>query len=316
MADFGAMFGATKTDTFLGLPPCQDLSEVSGGVALLWAPSATPYEAVGAYCAAAPQAIREVMQIYTANLHNMNFDLGGPILPDGSHAVDCGDLPCDENDPVGACDVIRNAVGQILDQGAVPVVIGGDDSIPIPLFEAFEGRGDFTLVQIDAHIDWRNEVSGEMRGLSSTMRRASEMPHIGRIIQVGQRGLGSAQVADWQDACDYGVEFVSAQAVHQNGITPVLEAIEPGANVLVAFDCDALDPSIMPGVIGRTPGGLDYWQVIGLIQGIAAKARIAAFDLVEFMPERDVDGIGALNAAQVLVNVIGVLARQQIDTSA
>lgn len=104
---------------------------------------------------------------------------------------------------------------------------------------------------------------------------------------------------------------MSGQQVSQSGIAAVLELIEPGSDVYVAFDCDALDPAIMPAVIGRTPGGMDYWQVVGLLQGVAAKSRIVGFDLVEFVPERDIDGMGALVASQILVNAIGLIARQQ-----
>ena len=64
----------------------------------------------------------------------------------------------------------------VLAAGAVPMVLGGDDSIPIPVLQAYADRGPVTVVQIDAHIDWRDEVKGERWGLSSTMRRASEMP--------------------------------------------------------------------------------------------------------------------------------------------
>ena len=60
----------------------------------------------------------------------------------------------------------------------------------------------------------------------------------------------------------------------------------------------------------RAPGGLSYWQAIGIIRGVAAKARIAAFDIVEFMPERDLAGLGALTAARIIVNVLGLVARQ------
>ena len=103
------------------------------------------------------------------------------------------DLACVEADPAANRAAIRAAVAKILARGAVPLVIGGDDSVPIPAFEAFHGRGPFTIVQIDAHIDWREEVAGERFGLSSTMRRASEMAQIERIVQVGQRGIGSAR---------------------------------------------------------------------------------------------------------------------------
>jgi agmatinase len=192
----------------------------------------------------------------------------------------------------------------------VPIVIGGDDSVPIPMFEAFQDRGRFTIVQIDAHIDWRDEVAGERWGLSSTMRRASEMGHIEGIVQVGPRAIGSARPGDFEDAKAWGANIIPARAVHEHGIGPVLDAIRPGSEVLVTFDCDGLDPAIMPAVIGPAPGGLTYWQSIGILHGIAAKARLAGFDIVELVPERDVAGLGALTAARIVVNVLGLLARQ------
>src|SRR5690606_16701058 len=106
---------------------------------------------------------------------------------------------------------IRKSVGTILEKGAVPVLIGGDDSVPIPMLEALGGTGrSYTILQIDAHIDWRDVHMGERYGLSSTMRRASEMPHIRTIIQVGARGIGSASTRDYGDALNWGVTFFTA----------------------------------------------------------------------------------------------------------
>ena len=147
------------------------------------------------------------------------------------------------------------------------------------------------------------------------MRRASEMEHVRRIIQVGQRGLGSARSSDLADAKTAGVHFVSSHQVHTAGVDPVLDLIETGANLLVTFDCDGLDPSIMPAVIGRAPGGLTYWHAVDLLRGAAKRARIASFDLVEFMPSRDVDGLGALVAGRILATMVGVILRQAAGRS-
>ncbi|HEV3175013.1 MAG TPA: arginase family protein, partial [Stellaceae bacterium] len=203
------------------------------------------------------------------------------------------------------------ATKALLDGGAVPILLGGDDSVPIPFFHAFERRGAFTILQIDAHIDWRDEVQGIKLGLSSTMRRASEMGWIDRIIQVGARGTGSARVSDYQDALAAGVRFFFADAVHTLGIEPVLAEVPAGSNVLLTLDCDGLDPTIMPAVIGPAPGGLAYWQAVGLMRGVAKKARIAGFDIVEFMPERDQQQLGALTAARLVANAIGLISRQR-----
>jgi agmatinase len=298
-------------ETFMGLPACRDLDSLEAEIALIGAAGCTPYPSVGFYCAGGPAAIRAAGAAYAANLAHMNFDLGGMILPEGVRAVDAGDLEQSEADAEGNCARLHQAVATILRRGAVPVLIGGDDSLPIPMLQAMGAQGrKITILQIDAHIDWRDEVGGERWGLSSTMRRASEMAHVERIIQVGQRGIGSARLSDVADAKAWGVEFVPAGEVARAGVWRAVDLIPEGADVVICLDVDALDPAIMPAVIGRTAGGLSYWQVMELVGAVAEKARIAAFDMVEFMPERDIDGLGAMVAAQMLAGVMGIIARQ------
>ena len=248
---------------------------------------------------------------YGRTRHHQDFDFGEPLLGSSeARVVDCGDLPGDPQDAPANRATIKEAVGRLLEGGAVPIVLGGDDSVPIPVFQAFEGRGPFTILQVDAHIDWRDEVEGERFGLSSTMRRSSEMPWIARIIQVGARAVGSARPGDFADAKAWGVHFVLARELHAGGLGPVLEALPEGAEVLLSIDLDGMDPTVMPAVIGPSPGGLSYWQMIELLHGVAAKARIAGACFVEFVPERDPQGLAALTAARLVCNTIGLIARQ------
>ena len=149
-------------------------------------------------------------------------------------------------DPPGNRAAITAAVRALLDADAIPVVLGGDDSVPIPMFRAFEGRGPLTVVQIDAHLDWRDEVHGEKYGWSSPMRRASEMPWIRRMVQVGLRGIGSARAEEVADARAWGSRLVPAADVHRYGIAPVLDMVDADANCLLTLDCDGIDPSVLP----------------------------------------------------------------------
>lgn len=308
-ADIGSIFGGTAATTFMGLPRAH-LDALEADVVILGAPSATPYGATGPYSAGAPQAIRNAVARHASALSHMDFDQGGPIGADGRKIIaDAGDLAWDETDFVANRQRIREAVAAILAAGAVPVVLGGDDSIPIPVFQAYERHGPLTILQIDAHIDWRDEIGGERLGLSSNMRRASEMAWVERIVQIGQRGIGSARPTDVADARAWGARLISGREVHQSGIRAALEAIPASASVYINLDVDALDPSIMPAVIGPAPGGLSYWDVVGLIDGVAAKARIAGFSIVELAPERDLNGLSALTAARIVANVLGRCAR-------
>ncbi|MDG1431242.1 MAG: arginase family protein [Paracoccaceae bacterium] len=309
--DLAALFGAFSADTFLGLEKCDDLSKLNAPVAIIGAPCATPYGSVGAYCRNAPKALRESIASLTANIDRHNFDLGGRVYPDGTkRAVDCGDLPFDENDAVGNREIIFNAITQITNKGAVPIVLGGDDSIPIPMLQALSDQGPLTILQLDAHIDWRESHMGEDMGLSSTMRRASEMEHVENIVQVGARGIGSGHSDDLQDALDWGAKFVTARELHKLGVEHALAMIPEDSNIVICIDADAMDPGLVPGVIGRAPGGLNYYQMLDLIEGAAAKGKIVAMDFVEYMPEVDVDGLGALNISRLIAASLGVLARQ------
>ena len=306
MATLGEMFGARRqeVETFLGLPRWDGQAVTA---VVLGADCATPYDSAGAYCAGGPAAIRSASADYAANLGHHSFDLGRRAL-DPDAVADAGNIATDVADPAGNRNRIGAAVARVLGAGAVPVLLGGDDSLPIPMLGAFDGRGPVTILQIDAHIDWREEVQGERWGLSSTMRRASEMGHVERIVQVGQRGIGSARPGDVADARAWGVEFVPAAEVAREGIGRALALIPDGADVVVCLDCDAVDPSALPAVIARVPGGLDYWDVLGLFEGVAAKARIAGVAVTEFMPARDIDGQGALTAAGLVTSVLGLIA--------
>ena len=314
MSQMNAVFGPNTSgmDTFIGLPACNDLAQLEEeAVVILGAPIATPYPGFGTFSATSAAAIRAAMSYYSPLGRHYDFEIGGSLF-DGQYGpvVDAGDLATDESDFAGNRAAITNAVQQILRAGAAPIVIGGDDSVPIPVFQAFEGRGSFAVLQIDAHIDWRDEVNGERYGLSSTMRRASEMPWIERIIQVGMRSTGSARKGEVEDALAWGAKIITAQQVNREGVQPVLDLVPAESHVLVTFDCDALDSSIMPAVFSPTPGGLTYWNVVEILQGITARARLSAFSLVEFMPARDSNGTSALTAARIIFHAASLMARR------
>ena len=199
---------------------------------------------------------------------------------------------------------IASAVETLGRTGCLPILLGGDDSIPIPVVGAL-APAPLWIVQIDAHIDWRDEVAGERMGLSSTMRRASEMAHVEGIIQIGQRGLGSARPSDVEDALRWGARIHPARDLPD--VDP-LAALPEGARVMIAFDFDALDPSVMPALIAPTAGGLGYWQVLELFERIVARGPVVAITMCEFMAARDRDQAGATLAAQLLTSWLGILA--------
>ncbi len=276
------------------------------------APHGTPYRNIdNEPHATAPDALRGALEEDARWPDHWDFDLDGPLLGDKGFVVaDAGNLKTSALDGQGNRDLIRQATGRILNAGAIPLMIGGDDSTPIPFIEALEPAGPLTIVQIDAHIDWRDERRGEPLGYSSTMRRASEMSHVERIVQVGIRGLGSARRTEVEIAKDWGAEIVTARDFHLNGVEAVLEHLGDNTNCMITLDCDGLDSSIMPAVMAPTPGGLSYTQSIDLIAAVTGKANLVAFDMIEFVPERDLNGTATFTAARIIANTLGCMARK------
>jgi agmatinase len=261
--------------------------------------------------ALAADAIRAASQVDVELVGNWDFDLGGPLF-DGKPVccIDAGNIPTVMGDNDGNRARIEAKTREILAMPAVPIMLGGDDSVPIPFLAGFADHGPVWILQIDAHIDWRDERHGERFGYSNTMRRASEMAHVAGMVQVGLRSVGSARMTEIEAAKRYGSHFVTARELHANGVEAALGHIPEGARVVITLDCDGLDPGIMPGVAARTPGGLTYTQAIDLISGVGKRANIAGFDLVELYPPADIDGLSALTAARLLVNAIGSIVRQ------
>jgi len=137
------------------------------------------------------------------------------------------------------------------------------------------------------------------------------MGHIEKIIQVEARGLGSGHSSDYEDAVAWGDLFFMGPDIHANGLMQAIEQIDTGANVILCINIDAMDPSIAPNTIGRSPGGLSYYQVLELITGAAKRGRIATFVFVEIMPEVDIDGLGGLTVSRLAPATMGILTRQQ-----
>ncbi|RYE71936.1 MAG: arginase, partial [Hyphomicrobiales bacterium] len=197
-------------------------------------------------------------------------------------------------------------VRHILKGGGLPIVLGGDHGITNPILRAYDEMGPITLVHVDAHLDWRDEVNGVRDGLSSPIRRASELPFVKDIIQIGLRAQGSGRPADYQAAVDYGAVLVSAYELHEVGMQAILDRIPAGGNYYLTIDADGLDPTIMPAVDGPAPGGVTFVQARALIHGLVKKGRVVGMDIVEIQPAKDTaTKLTCVTAGRLIVNLIG-----------
>lgn len=256
----------------------------------------------------APQAIRDVTDRMVRAPEHYDFDIGGPLLQGRSDIrfVDCGDVLPNLAIPGDHQRRAELAIRQILRGGAMPIVLGGDHGITNPILRGFDEVGPITLVHVDAHLDWRDEVNGVRDGLSSPIRRASELPFIKNIVQIGLRAQGSGRPADYQAAIDYGATLITAYEMHEIGIKAVLDRIPDGGNYYLSIDADGMDPTVMPAVDGPAPGGMDFLQARSLIHGLVRKGRVVGMDIVEIQPSKDTaTKLTCVTAGRLIVNLIG-----------
>jgi agmatinase len=303
----------TGEPTFIDAPRCGDLASLDADVAVIGVPNGWPYEmsAVTSPSSTAPRAIREQSIRYGRFLTHFDWEFDGPLFAGREvRVVDCGDVTMVPGDFAGNSRRTTAVVNAILDRGAIPIVLGGDHAIPIPVFRAYEGRGEMVVVQFDAHIDWRDERNGIVEGLSSTMRRASEMPWVTGMAQIGLRGIGSARQQEVDDARAYGSVLVRAEEVHEQGVEAILRRIPSADRYYITFDADGLDPAIAPGVNDPGFGGLTYYEATNLLRGVARKGRVVGFDFVEVVPSADVQNLTSLLAARLTLNLIGALVHE------
>jgi agmatinase len=300
--------------TFLNLPSTPpDIISDGLTVAILGIPYGVAYPDPGptAGCAEAPGAIRARSARLAPYATHHDFDLDGPMLPPGSavRLFDAGDVEGSAEDGRHNQQRAEAAVGELLEAGVVPIALGGDDSIPIPVLRAYVGRGPLWVLHVDAHLDFRHEVHGEREGYSSPMRRAAELPDVAGMVHVGLRGVGSARDADVADARSAGHLLVTPRELRGRGVPWLLEQLPREASVFIAFDCDGVDPAVLPAVSAASPGGLSYDEAADLLEGVARRCRVAGAAFTELLPERDVNEISALVVTRLVMRLVAGMAR-------
>ena len=255
-----------------------------------------------------PRAVREASTLFAfghAGAYDHEDD--AVYLGEDVRIVDIGDADIVHTDTTQSHANIKTGVQAILNAGALPVVIGGDHSINIPCIDAFDGRGDIHVLQIDAHLDFVDERHGVRAGHGNPMRRAAEKPYVSGLTQLGIRNVSSTAREGYEAARNMGASILSVRQVRAEGVAGSLASIPKGARVYVTIDIDAFCPSIAPGTGTPSHGGFLYYEVLELVQAVARSHEIVGIDLVEVAPDYDPTGSTAILAAQLLLNFLGFI---------
>lgn len=296
----------TGITSFCKLPVHTDLDTLDADVAILGAPFdlGTQYRSGTRF---GPRAIRHASALYAlrgVGYYDHEFDT---VFLKGVRIVDCGDVDMIHMRPDLCLQNIQNTVSQIIRRGALPVVLGGDHSVPIPILRALKDSGPLYVIQIDAHLDFVDERFGVREGHGNIMRRVAEMPHVEGFAQIGVRGPGSSDPSDFADAKRMGSVIIGPREFRRRGVDGVLSRIPDGKRYYVTIDIDAFDAGVAPGSGSPSIGGLDYYEVTDLLRGVAAKGEVGGFDFVEVAPQYDPAEVTAQLAARVILDFLGAI---------
>lgn len=244
--------------------------------------------------AAAPQLIRAALHSSHGNMTaESGLELGTDIGFD-----DQGDLPLVEAE--GDEGLIEAAVGAAARSDAVPIVLGGDHSITVPIVRALASvHGAIDILHFDAHPDLYDDFEGDPRSHASPFARIMEAGLARRLVQVGIRTL-NRHCRDQAER--FGVEIVEMRHFAPDRVPPL------DGPLYISIDLDAIDPAFAPGVSHHEPGGLSVRDVLAVLDRVAA--LIVGTDIVEYNPVRDVNGVTAVLAAKLVREVAALCARE------
>ena len=284
-----------------------DWSKINADVAVLGAPFdfGTQWRAGARF---GPRGIREASTLFSFG-HAGAYDHEDDItyLTENVKIVDIGDADIIHTDTLTSHKNIELGVRSILAAGALPVVLGGDHSVNIPCLNAFSDYGPIHILQIDAHLDFVDEIHGVKYGHGNPMRRAAEKSYVTGLTQVGIRNVSSTAKEGYESAKERNSDILSVRQTRKIGPKNLVSIIPKDANVYVTIDIDTFCPSIAPGTGTPSHGGFLYYEVLEILQGLSKQNKVVGIDLVEVAPDYDHSGSTTILAAQILLNFLGFI---------
>jgi len=230
---------------------------------------------------------------------------------DSLQVADIGDVAINTYSLEKSVGIIEASYKAILARDVVPLTMGGDHTITLPILRAMAAKhGPVGLIHVDAHADINDEMFGERIAHGTPFRRAVEenLLDCRRVAQIGLRGTGySSDEFDWSR--DRGFRVVQAEECWYKSLAPLMAEVREQMGdgpVYLSFDIDGLDPAFTPGTGTPEVGGLMISQGLEIVRGCAGLDLVGG-DLVEVAPPYDTSGNTALIGANLLFEMLCVL---------
>jgi agmatinase len=294
------IWSAPASFTFLGAPQCEpradSLRSAGARAAFFGAPVDSQGFPLRPGTSLGPKGLREASAQYTGAA---TLEHGIDVI-DHWGLVDCGDVALAGANAQQLHGRIADTVAEILEGGAIPIMCGGDHSIPIPGVRALAAHTGLRLgyLHIDSHLDTAEGLAGERDTMASPISRIVEVPGVKseNVVIFGARGLGNPPELV-RRARDLGVRVMPMSEIAERGVDEAIEdaldTIWSGTDaVYVSLDNDALDPSCAPGTTAPEPGGLSARDLLRMAMAVGRRG-VAMLDIAELSPNFDPSGITA-----------------------
>src|SRR6266542_3066312 len=235
---------------------------------------------------------------------------------------DYGDADVLIGDPIGTYANIKSFVSEIIQGGAIPIILGGRHGITCASATAVAdayGYGNVGIVHFDAHADTAPDMRGALHGHGTPMRRLIESGAVpGRnFVQIGLRGyLPQASVLSWMNEQQMRSHYMAE--ILRDGFNRVLEragdeALDTAGHLYISVDVDVADPAYAPGTGTPEPGGLTSAEVMWAVRRLAAEVGTVGMDVVEVSPPYDVgNNITAQFARRCVLEALTGIAMRRI----
>jgi agmatinase len=303
------------TLTFLGAPRCEvnvdELRKAGARAAFFGAPVDTQGFPQRPGTVLGPKACREASAQYTgaATLEH------GIDVRDYWGLVDCGDAALAGASVQQLHQRITATAEAILGAGAIPIMCGGDHSIPIPGVRALarQTKARIGYLHIDSHLDTAESLAGSTQTMASPISRVVEVPGVRpeNVVVFGARGLGNPP-ALVRRARRLGVRVIPMSEIIDRGVDAAIEdaldTIWSNTDIVyVSLDNDALDPSCAPGTTAPEPGGLTARELLRMAVAVGRRG-VAMLDIAELSPNFDPGAITARLDCHWVVYVLSAYA--------
>lgn len=235
-----------------------------------------PYDRTSTWKKGADRAPRAILE---ASHHIELYDLAGGWEPCRRGIATLDPVLCDDRPEVLA-DMLDPKVGDLIGRGTVAVVLGGDHSVSIGAIRgAARVVPGLSVLQIDAHSDTRESYHGSRFNHACVMARAREWCP---TVQVGIRAVDAAEVPLLDPQRVVYAHQICGPEPERDWIDRAVAGLTD--DVYVTIDLDGFDPAFVPATGTPEPGGLDWYQVTGLLAEVARRRRVVGFDVVELLP--------------------------------